>query len=35
MYSLMVLIYGKINVGKATKVKDYSQGDIKVTYKTS
>ena len=30
-----ILIYGKINVGKAPKVKNYSQGDIKVTYKTS
>jgi len=28
----MVFIYGRINVGKAPKVKDYLQGDVKVTY---
>jgi len=28
----MVFIYGRINVSKALKVKDYLQGDVKVTY---
>jgi len=32
MYSLMVFIDGRINVNKALKVKDYLQGDVKVTY---
>jgi len=31
----MVFIYGRINVSKAFKVKDYLQGDVKVPYKTS
>jgi len=31
----MVFIYGRINVGKSLKVKDYLQGDIKVNNKTT
>jgi len=31
----MVFIYGRINVCIAFKVKDYLQGDVKVTYKPS
>jgi len=29
----MVFIYGRINVCTAFKIKDYLQGDVKVTYK--
>jgi len=31
----MVFIDGRINVCTAFKVKDYLQGDVKVTYKPS
>jgi len=31
----MVFIYGGINICIAFKVKDYLQGDVKVTYKPS
>jgi len=34
MYSLMVFIDGRINVCIAFKVKNYLQGDVKVTLKT-
>jgi len=29
----MVFIYGRINVCTTSKIKDYLQGDVKVTYK--
>ena len=29
----MVFIYGRINVFPTFKIKDYLQGDVKVTYK--
>jgi len=31
----MVFIYGRINVCTAFKIKDYLQGNVKVTYKLS